>query len=331
MEILLMIVGAAVLLVVLVILYRVIRASTHVIPEEQRWVIYRLGRFHRVAGPGTVQILPRFDRVVQTFEIRHRPLEVSVPGIFGFGLPNDLTLNLWCSFDPVQAAGGDKDRLIRLVQINDAERRDQVAVKARQAMVNCLAQLQSTMPLPAQPQVMDQVVALAPGSPRYNTLLNTLREDLERTLPSVGVVLDTSQPIILTKRGLSEEILEAIKRRRGWEMDSQWLTGYVEELRRRFPDLNISRTVLAQILASLPGIDLGKVQRLLLEQEPGTRAEVEYEMNREGEGANVIVKPKPVRSEPSQGTTAPPPSLTENDLAVLKRVPRGQHSQQLSA
>lgn len=327
---LLTIVGVVILLVVLIVLYRAIRATTHVISEEQRWVIYRLGRFHRVAGPGPVQILPGLDRVMQSFEVRDRPLEVTVPGIFAFGLPNDLTLNLWCSFDPVRAAGGDKDRLLRLVQLNDAERRDQVTVKARQALVNCLAKLQEQMPLPAQPQVMDQVAALAPGSPRYNTLINALREDLEQTLPSVGVLLDTSQPIILTKRGLSEEILEAIKRRRGWEMDSQWLTGYVEDLRRRFPDLNISRTMLSQILASLPGVDLGKVQRLLLEQEPGTRAEVEFEMNREGEGANVIVKPKQARTEPAQESVIPPP-LTESDLAVLKRVPRGQRSQQLSA
>lgn len=330
MEILLTIAGIVVLLVILIMLYRAIRATTHVISEEQRWVIYRLGRFHRVAGPGPVQILPRLDRVMQTFEVRDRPLEVAVPGIFAFGLPNDLTLNLWCSFDPVRAAGGDKDRLVRLVQLNDAERRDQVAVKARQALVNRLAELQEQMPLPAQPQVMDQVAALAPGSPRYNTLINAIREDLERTLPSVGVLLDTGQPIILTKRGLSEEILEAIKRRRGWEMDSQWLTGYVEDLRRRFPDLNISRTMLSQILASLPGVDLGNVQRLLLEQEPGTRAEVEFEMNREREGANIIVKPKQARPEPIQEPTAPPP-LTESDLAVLKRVPRNQRNQQLSA
>lgn len=330
MEIVVAIVVVVVLFVILVMLYRALKATTHVISEEQRWVIYRLGRFHRVAGPGPVQILPRLDRVMQTFEVRDRPLEVTVPAIFAFGLPNDLTLNLWCSFDPVRAAGSDKDRLVRLVQLNDAERRDQVAVKARQALVNRLAELQEQMPLPAQSHVMDQVAALAPGSSRYNTLINAIREDLERTLPLVGVLLDTSQPIILTKRGLSEEILEAIKRRRGWEMDSQWLTGYVEDLRRRFPDLNISRTVLAQILASLPGVDLGNVQRLLLEQEPGTRAEVEFEMNREGEGANVIVKPKQARPEPAQEPAGPPP-LTESDLAVLKRVPRNQHSQQLSA
>lgn len=330
MEILGTIFGLVVLLVVLVGFYRFIRATMHVIPEEQRWVVYRLGRFHRVAGPGPVQILPRLDRVMQTFEIRQRPLEVTVPAIFAFGLPNDLTLNLWCSFDPVRAAGGDKERLVHLVQLNDAERRDQVAVKARQALVDRLAELQEKMPLPAEAQVMDQVAALAPGSPRYNTLINAIRNDLERALPSVGVMLDTSQPIILTKRGLSEEILDAIKRRRGWEMDSQWLTGYVEELRRRFPDLNISRTVLAQILASLPGVELGKVQRLLLEQEPGTRAEVEFEMNRDGEGANVIVKPKTAGPPPAREPAAPPP-LTESDLAVLKRVPRGQRSQQMIA
>jgi hypothetical protein len=315
---LMIVVGIIFLIVLLVVLYNLI-AITRVVPQEERLVVYRLGRFNRIAGPGPVQVIPGLEEVVQTIDVRDRPLEIKVPGIFAFGVPNDLTLNLWCSFDLVKAVKGDRDKLAKLVQLTEFERHEQVKVKMREALVSQVANLQEQMPLPIKAKLTERIIALAPGTPRYNALIKGLKHQLERTFPSVGVILNTDQSIVLTGRNLSDEILEAIGRRQGREIDSEWLTNYADELRQRFPEM--SNVVLAQILSSIEGVDAGKVQRLLLEQEAAAEAEVEFEMSGSGEtGPNVITKPKP-KSQKRQPAQAPRP-LTKSDLTVLKRVPR---------
>ncbi len=330
-------IGLVILLaVVIIIIYRIIRGTTRVVPEGQRLVIYRLGRFHRVAGPGPVQVIPELDQVVRAIEVRNHPIEVVVPGVFAFGVPNDLTLNLWCSFDLVKAAGGNRERLAELVQVRNDERRRQVEVKMREALVQQIADLQEEMPLPDDATTLDGVIALAPGSERYNKLLARVKSQLEQTLPSIGVILNTSQPITLTNRGLSPEIIEAIQQKRGIDISGAALMKYASSLKKDFPE--ISDAVIAQILGSIPGVDLGNLQRLLLEKGRGDAGvedtEVEFEMPQDGSGAvNIIAKTgkertgggrssKPQRSEDH---------LSESDLEILKSVPRGNRSQRLSA
>jgi hypothetical protein len=334
----LLIVGSILLAVLVAV---VLRATVRVVSHEERLVIYRLGRFHRVVGPGLVLVIPRLDHVVRPIEVRDHPMEITVPGLFAFGVPTELTLNLWCSFDLVQAAGGDRDKLARLVQIRDGERHRQVEVKMREALVNQISDLQKRMPLPAT--TMEGVIALAPGGPRYRELLEGVKRELEQTLPSVGVILNPAHSIVLTGRNISDEIVEALKRRRGREIDSEWLTNYVDSLRQRFP--GVSNAVLAQMLASIEGVDVGKVQRLLLEHDADTESEVEFEMARDGEGPNVITRPKskkqdtasqhpPARPETDEEPfprPSQPLTLTKDDLAVLKRVPRKDRGQRLSA
>jgi hypothetical protein len=171
----LLIVGVVLLVILIAI---VLRAILRVVPHEERRVIYRLGRFHRVVGPGLVLVIPRLEQVVRTIEVRDHPMEITVPGLFAFGVPTELTLNLWCSFDLVQAAGGDRDKLARLVQIRDGERHRQVEVKMREALVNQISDLQKRMPLPAAATTMDGVIALAPGGPRYRELLEGVKREL---------------------------------------------------------------------------------------------------------------------------------------------------------
>lgn len=101
---------------------------------------------------------------------------------------------------------------------------------------------------------------------------------------------------------------------------------YSARLKRDFP--NISDAIVAQILGSIPGVDLGNLQRLLFEG--GERGlELEYEMAEDGSGrVNTIVKTGLGRGE-SAGKRAPDSqtSLSAQDLAVLKRVP-GRHRDQ---
>jgi hypothetical protein len=329
MTTILWIIVAIILVVIFVIaLYRAIKMSVRVVPQEKRLVIYQLGTFSRVAGPGPVRVIPGLDQVVKTIEVRDHLYEVTVPGVFAYGVPNELTLSLWCSFDLVQAAAGDRDKLMRFVQVSEAERRDQVRVKMHEALVRQIAGLQERMPLPDKATLLERVVALAPGSPRYNEFLKCLKYDLDKVLPSIGVVVSAEHPIVLTGRNISDEIIGAIKRRHGRELDSEWLMNYAQELRRRFPGM--SNTMLAQILLSIEGIDVGRIQKLLLEQEEGAQAEVEFEMSGAGEsGPNVIAKPKP-KPQKHEAVQVPQP-LKSQDWDVLKPVPRADGEQRLSA
>jgi hypothetical protein len=306
------------IVVVGLIIYAVISlTSTRIVPQGQALVVYRLGQFHRIVGPGLVQLTPGLDVIDRVIEVRDHPVEVAVPGLFAFGAPNDLTLNLWCRFDPKTVAQNDRAKMAQFVQISDIERRQQIEVKIRDALVHQLAKLEQHMPLPANSKLMDGVAALAPGSQRHNALLDALKPDLSHTLLSLGMVLNTDHPIVVIKRSLSDEIVEAIKRRQGRDIDREWLTGYADELRQRFPEL--SNVILAQILSSIKGIDAGKVQRLLLEQSEGSKADVEFQMSDDGPtGTNVVTHPKPKPAPPSQKER----QLTKNDLDVLKRLPR---------
>ncbi len=342
MEILWTIVGIIGVIVLAVVGYNILRASIYIVPEGQRLVIYRLGRFSRVAGPGLVMYIPGLEEVVRTLEVRDHPLEVSAPGILAFGVLNDLTLNLWCSFDLVRAAAGNKAVLAQFVQLSETERRRQVEVKMREALINQIADLEKQMPVPAKSTPLDAVIALAPGTERYNELVARVKDELEKTLPSVGVILNTSQPITLTGRGIPDVIIDAIKRMQGRQIDSQWLTRYANQLQQQFPD--ISNAILDQMLASVEGVEIGNVQRLRLEQDDKTEAQVELEVPLDGSNEpNVVAKPKvklqemaskhqsgQSQSEPESVQPASP-GLSKSDLTVLKHVPRSKREERLSA
>jgi hypothetical protein len=347
METLWIIVGIILAIILVIMVIKLLRSSLHVVPEGRRLVVYRLGRFNRIVGPGLVLVIPWLEQIMRTLEVRDHPLEVTVTGIFAYGIPNDLTLNLWCSYDLARAAGGDKHQLAHLAHMSDAERRQQVEVKMREALVTQVAILQKQMPLPAEASPFDSVIALAPGTERYNKLLEWVRDELEKTLPSVGVVLNTSQPITLTGRDIPNSIIDAIQRKQGRDIDSEWLIQYAGDLQHDFPD--ISKAILAQILGAIEGVDTGKVQRLMLEQETQAPSgiELEYEMHEDGSGVpHAIVKPQlntspseeahPVSQTSRRGPSSPPAGsthLSQSDLTVLKRVPRpnDQEKQRLSA
>jgi hypothetical protein len=318
-----------------------LKAILRTVLHEERLVIYRLGHFHRVAGPGMVIVLPHLDRVIKTIRVRDQPVEVTVDGLFPFGVPIGMTLNLWYRYDPVKAAGGNHARLADLVQLTESERSKQVEVKVREALVRQIAELQQSWPLEDNATIRDQLAALAPGTPRYNKLLEAVRQELQHTLPFVGAVLNPDQTIALTKRDIPPDVIDALGRLRGRQIDSDWLADYADILRQRFPGL--SEAVIAQILSAIEGVDVGRLQRILLEQGSDVAAEVEHEIARDGEGPNVITRPVPKQREAqARRARARPPVqkgpvsggpevLTTEDLSVLKRVPRQGRDEQLGA
>jgi hypothetical protein len=325
------------IVVVVVVLYQLFRPS-QIVPEDRRLVIYRDGRFDRIVGPGRVRLSSGRDEVKKEIEVRDHPDEISIPGIMAYGVPNDFTLNLWYKVDLEEAVDGDKAKLVHLVQITEAERGQQVQILVRQALINQVSRLQQEKPLPPEANdLMAGVAALAPGTPLNTQLLEGITVELIKTLPTVGVILNTDYPIALIGRGIPQEMIDALKRKRGRELDSDWLKKYAADLRQQFPE--ISNAVVAQMLASIDGIDLSNVQGLLLEQEADSEAQIKLKMPADGTPAtptvSIVPPTRPVQTEATdQGQlhhAATSHRLTRQDLDVLKPIPRSDNDRRKSA
>jgi hypothetical protein len=226
--------------------------------------------------------------------------------------------------------------LVRLVQITDSEREHQIEILVRQAIIDQMTRLQAEIPLrPEEDNLMGKVAALAPGTDRNQQLLEGISQDLVQTLPTIGVILDEEYPIKLTQRGIPQEMVEALERMRGRQLDSEWLKKYAAELREQFPEISN-----AQMLGSIKGVDLTSVQGFLFEQEAAeNQASVRLKVPRDGPVTpNVSVNPPPAKQAKSAAVSvaephpqATSPHLTKQDLVVLKRVPRTDQDQRKSA
>lgn len=182
-----------------------VKSSTVVVREGEAVVINRLGRFNRVAGPGTVVVIPKLENIQRTIEIRNHPLDVTISDIPAYGVPYNITLNFWCSFEPQKLAGRNKARLAELVGTKESERQSQIEIKLRDMLERQIAILQQHMPMPGKSA--DRISALAPGSSRYNAFKKRLTNEpneLAKTLSSLGITLDTTRSIILTIQNLSD-------------------------------------------------------------------------------------------------------------------------------
>ena len=55
--------------------FTILRA-VRIVPQQQAWVVERLGRFHTVLTSGIQIIIPLFDRVAYKFDMREIPFDV---------------------------------------------------------------------------------------------------------------------------------------------------------------------------------------------------------------------------------------------------------------
>src|SRR5207245_10705093 len=63
--------------ILIVILILAFRAIIHIVPEYQRLIVFRLGSFEKVAGPGIVLLLPPpIQSVAQTVDLREFVVEI---------------------------------------------------------------------------------------------------------------------------------------------------------------------------------------------------------------------------------------------------------------
>ncbi len=118
--------------------FTILRA-VRIVPQQQAWVIERLGRFHTVLTSGIQLIIPLFDRVAYKFDMREIPFDVpeqacitkdnsrlTVDGVLYYQITNAQN-----------AAYGTNDVLTAVVQLVQTTMRAEVG---KLALDECLSQ-----------------------------------------------------------------------------------------------------------------------------------------------------------------------------------------------
>jgi hypothetical protein len=310
------------------------RVRFYEIPEEERWVIYRLGRFNRVAGPGWTFIPSRLERIVKKFNVRPQPKIISVYDLFMYGTPFGYSLSFWVRTDLLAAAKKMRaenevleDALTRLALFSDAEIHQELAIKAKKALQDTLGKYERENPLPKNADFVQTLLPVIPGLPTCDRLLKEVRVQLENTLPSIGVFFDNLHPLTIISLLLGDDIISSFRQGRMGRI-----------IREQFPNLT-DQEIMLVIENAIGGTPFE--QRIHLDG-PGTAAaSVELrddDNNRRikfypgGGGGQSGANAQGGVSE--QTTTAPPtrePPLTKEDLGILKRVPRAAGGQRAAS
>ena len=208
--------------------------------EEDRVVVYRRGRFHRIGGPGWVFLGP-YETIERTLTVRDQPRTASISQLFVYGIPIGFTFSFWGRVDPVTAAGGNPNLLRDMAMFEEYEREQQVLLKIRDSFMRRVAELEKNRPLSEHTTIIEKIIPILPGSPECNWLLNQVRVDLLRTLPLVGVYLNINRPVTVTGIIAPPEVLQEFS----WGR-------MIELLRRDYPNLTEDR--LAQMVAAIEGL-----------------------------------------------------------------------------
>lgn len=284
------------------------------VPQEERVVLYRFGQFSRVAGPGLVQLLG-YEREKQRINFRSEFGEYRTNTYYFInGIPFNYTVSFWRRYDLVTAANGNTARLAELVQYTDDERRQHLVTKLHEAMFACVQVIQKKYAAPDTAPVAAKLLPILPGMPGCNELLALVKAELQRTLSTVGVIMDTLHPLAITNVHVTPEVIDSFGRGRSLAM-----------LREQLPD--VSPEVLLQAFSAIEGLDMHTVR---LYMNNGAVREIKME------GENVEgykVMPNAVEQAERRDLTASPlrtlppvvnednERLSKADLSVLKRLP----------
>jgi len=248
-----------------VILILFLHPGIEIIPEEERLVVYRLGRFHRLAGPGVVFVMRRLDTIQRRLDVRNHMEELYVDGVFVYGVPIGVTLQLWVRLDPMIARANPK-----LLLFTDAERGSQAEVFVRDGLIRALCDIEQAQPLSADSSLVDRLLPILPGTPSCSEILRKLRADLDQRFQGVGLVLVNEKPIIITQIHPPEDIIKALSRGR-----------VITLLRDQFP--NLSDANLLQMMGAIEGTEPGETIRINMADVTDQPTSVTAAFLREGE------------------------------------------------
>ena len=115
-------------LLLLLLGFAILRSAFRIVPQQQSWIVERLGRFHRALLPGLNVVVPFADRVAYRFDLREVPSEV--PAQVCISLDNTtLTVDgfLYLQItDAVKAAYGSSNPMNAAMQLAQTSMRSEI-------------------------------------------------------------------------------------------------------------------------------------------------------------------------------------------------------------
>lgn len=290
-----------------------------IVKQEKRLVIYRLGVFRDVAGPGIVLLNRHLDTIEREINVRSEQKTYSVGTYFMHGIPFGYVLTFWRRVDLKETAGADRDLLARIAQYTDAEREEQIHEKLHEAFLKFVPIIEKAHEpkLPKKPSSFDNLLPILPGIPACDQLFSLVLTQLQQTLPTIGVFPDMKQSTVLAIKSINvpPEMMRGFSQGRSLTL-----------IREQFPEL--SKDFLLHAFSMINGLD-PHMTRLYLEGN-GAAGVATVRIGEEGEVKDVKVVPGGPQAQaaaPAQPQRARPglsdDDLTEADWQVLKPTPRG--------
>jgi regulator of protease activity HflC (stomatin/prohibitin superfamily) len=118
----------AMIFLLLFLAFAILRSALRIVPQQQSWIVERLGRFHRALSPGLNVLVPFIDRVAYRFNLREIPSEV--PAQVCISLDNTtLTVDgfLYLQItDAVKAAYGSSNPMNAAMQLAQTSMRSEI-------------------------------------------------------------------------------------------------------------------------------------------------------------------------------------------------------------
>src|SRR5487761_507078 len=160
------------LILLLLVTFTILRSALRIVPQQQAWIVERLGRFHRALGPGLNVLLPFMDRIAYRFDLREVPTEV--PPQVCISLDNTtLTVDgfLYLQItDAVKAAYGSSSPMVAAMQL------------AQTSMRSEIGKLHLDQALSSR-QLLNAAVAAAVEEAAFNWGINVLRYEIKDITP----------------------------------------------------------------------------------------------------------------------------------------------------
>ena len=116
------------ILLLLMFGFAILRSGLRIVPQQQAWIVERLGRFHRALAPGLNVLIPFTDRVAYRFDLREVPTEVAPQVCISLDnttLTVDGFLYLQIT-DPVKAAYGSSNPMAAAMQLAQTSMRSEI-------------------------------------------------------------------------------------------------------------------------------------------------------------------------------------------------------------
>jgi hypothetical protein len=294
------------------------------VKEGHEAVIYRLGRFHRLAGPGPAWLWPYVDELHATLDVRQTKLTVLIRTFAGGGMPVTLRLSFHARLDLRRAAGQDFGRLAELASWDEEERKEKLDDAVQHLVIRMVREYERRHPVPHDADFLTQLAHILTMTRQNDALMVNIRRHLGRVIARSGYILSQAEPCWMVLDSLPPTLIEAFDRTRTDRVHMQRLTAKWEQLLRLIRDY--PPHLQAHLMAVIEGLQPPPLQI------PGHEGSLELNtrLTPNGKAEVEIGLRPPGPNQPSSAHTAgaqmnaeedPDPPLTMDDVALVRVVP----------